>query len=193
MAAVEAGSFGRAVGDGWPLGVVLVVGVALAASVGVTPPSGVGLAGRLGLVGWLLGITAIATVDLREHRIPNRMVAGLAAATVLGLAVAVAGGGAGAERAGRVVLGAVAVGAVLLALNLASGGAVGMGDVKLSVPAALVVLWFGAGTAWVALAATVLPAACVVAGRAVLGRVQGPLPLAPFIAVGTGLALVAHP
>lgn len=135
---------------------------------------------RLALCGGTLA--AAAVVDLREHRIPNRLV--LPAALGCFLLAAVAGVGVASLAIGLAVV------AGLLALALARPQALGMGDVKL----ALLVVAALDGRAVEALALGLVLAALV--GLVLLvryGRTAGKraLPLAPFIATGSLLALLA--
>jgi leader peptidase (prepilin peptidase)/N-methyltransferase len=138
----------------------------------------VGLA-RLAMCGAALG--AIASIDLAEHRAPNRIVLPTAAACA---ALSAVGGVSVAA-----LLGGVAIGGVLLLIALAWPAALGMGDVKLAL---LIVLSLD-GDALRALTAGLLLAA--VAGVVVIarhGRAAGrrALPLAPFLAIGSLLALL---
>lgn len=135
---------------------------------------------RLALCGGTLA--AAAVVDLREHRIPNRLV--LPAAAGCFVLAAVAGVGVASLAIGLAVV------AGLLALALARPQALGMGDVKL----ALLVVAALDGRAVEALALGLVLAALV--GLVLLvryGRTAGKraLPLAPFIATGSLLALLA--
>jgi leader peptidase (prepilin peptidase) / N-methyltransferase len=131
---------------------------------------------RLAVVG--AALAAAAVIDLREHRIPNRIV--LPAAAVC------------AVLAGPTTLRhsftALALVAVLLLLALAQPAALGMGDIKAALLIALALgvaavpaLVIGLGLAAVAGAALMLRH-----GRSALTTV---LPLAPFLAVGAALAL----
>jgi leader peptidase (prepilin peptidase)/N-methyltransferase len=131
---------------------------------------------RLAAVG--AALAAAAVIDLREHRIPNRIVlpASAACAPLAGPATL------------RHSLGALAIVAVLLLLAVAQPAALGMGDVKQALLIA------------VALGAAAVPAlligfgmAAAVGGTLVLGHGRSALatalPLAPFLAAGTALAL----
>jgi leader peptidase (prepilin peptidase)/N-methyltransferase len=133
---------------------------------------------RLSLCGGALGLAA--TIDLAEHRIPNRVVLPAAATCA---ALTFAGGGA------LVALGGLALVALLLAFSLARPAALGMGDVKLallvafgldgSAPTALLL-----GFALAALAGLLL---LVVRGRQAWRRA---LPLAPFLGTCAFAALL---
>jgi leader peptidase (prepilin peptidase)/N-methyltransferase len=133
----------------------------------------------LGVCGAALGATA--SIDLAEHRVPNRIVLPAAAACA---ALSAVGGVSVAA-----LLGGVAIVGVLLLIALAWPAALGMGDVKLAL---LIVLSLD-GDALRALTAGLLLAA--VAGVVLIarhGRAAGrrALPLAPFLAVGSLLALL---
>ncbi len=132
---------------------------------------------RLAVFGAAVG--ALALVDLREQRIPNRIV--LPAACVCALLA-----GPAALRAG---LPALAVVGGLLVLALARPAALGMGDVK---EALLVAVALGTLAATALLVGLILAAAAAVVltlrrGRAAL---EAALPLAPFLAAGAALALL---
>jgi len=157
----------------------------LLACVGATalPLAGAGtdpvVVARLSLCGAALG--AIAAVDLAEHRVPNRVV--LPAAAACAALSAIGGISAAALLTGLAIVG------VLLLLALARPAALGMGDVKLAL---LVVVGLD-GEASRALAAGLILAA--LAGLLVItrsGRAAGhtALPLAPFLALGSLLALL---
>lgn len=133
---------------------------------------------RLAVAGATLG--ACAAIDLTEHRIPNRLVlpaAGICA--VLNLAAGISA----PTVAGLVIL------AILLVLGLAAPSALGMGDIKLML---VIVL----GLKQDALRALVL--GLMIAGLAATGVLimQGrqarhkSLPLAPFLALGSLLAVL---
>jgi leader peptidase (prepilin peptidase) / N-methyltransferase len=135
---------------------------------------------RLALLGAALG--ALADSDLTERRIPNRIIVPAAAACA---ALTVAAGTASFALVEGLVL-VVA----LLAFSLARHEALGMGDVKLAL---LLVLGLD-GRAPLAL----LIALALAGGFGLLlivrhGRAAGTrhLPLAPFFAAGTLLALLA--
>jgi leader peptidase (prepilin peptidase) / N-methyltransferase len=134
---------------------------------------------RLGLLGAALG--ALVASDLTERRIPNRIVVPAAAAcAVLSAAVGIAT---------FALAEGLALVAALLALSLARPEAFGMGDVKLAL---LLVLGLDGRAPLALLIALALAAGL---GLVVILR-HGPtarsrrLPLAPFFAAGTLLALL---
>lgn len=171
---------------------------------------GIGAAVAAGLAGWglagagtVLAVTGgagaalavlLAAVDLRTHRLPDRLVAALAAVLAAGLLLA----GATAEgwpALGRAVLAAGASGTGYLTLALLRTGGLGLGDVKLGAVLGAWLGWFGwpavlAG----ALAAFVLGGAfttvLLLTGRA--GR-SSPVAFGPWLllgaAAGTALAV----
>ncbi|MGH2941308.1 MAG: prepilin peptidase [Solirubrobacteraceae bacterium] len=124
---------------------------------------------------------AITSIDLAQNRVPNRIVLPATAACVALSAVD------GVSAAA--LLGGLAIVGVLLLIALAWPAALGMGDVKL----ALLITAGLDGDASRALAAGLLLAA--ITGVAVIarhGRAAGrrALPLAPFLAAGSLLALL---
>jgi leader peptidase (prepilin peptidase) / N-methyltransferase len=131
---------------------------------------------RLALFGAALGV--IAAIDLREYRIPNRVVLPATA-----LCAALAG-----PVALRHSLPALALVAVLLVFAFVQPAALGMGDVK---QALLIALALGAAATSAlllgfALAAFVGIALTIQRGRRALDTA---LPLAPFLAAGATIAL----
>lgn len=74
---------------------------------------------------------ALAWVDARTHRLPNRLVAALALTTLSALLAGCLLAGQ-PDRAGRAALAGLATGALFLALHLAAPSGLGFGDVKLA-------------------------------------------------------------
>jgi leader peptidase (prepilin peptidase) / N-methyltransferase len=140
---------------------------------------GVPAVARLAVLGGALGILVL--YDVRERRIPNRVVGpAILACSVLSIVEGV--------RASGVAGGAVLVAVILLAA-LARPAWVGMGDAKLAVlllaglhGATPLALLFG-----VELAAVIALAVALRRGRIALAA---SLPLAPFMAAGSLLALL---
>lgn len=134
---------------------------------------------RVSVLGAALG--ALICVDMAEHRIPNRIVvpATLVCAVLLFL-----------DDVQMDLLGGIAVVTLILVLSLFWPASFGMGDVKLAL---LVVAGLG-GVAAQALAVGIVLAALVGVllilrdGRSAGGRA---LPLAPFVAAGAALAMLA--
>jgi leader peptidase (prepilin peptidase)/N-methyltransferase len=146
------------------------------------PVTAVVLAVWVGVAAWL------SAIDLRERRLPNRIVGPLAVAVVL----TVIGAGVLTDELGRggraLTVGAVAF-VVCLAANLAGG--MGMGDVKYAFPLFATVGWFGREAVAAAVLVTTLAGA--VAGAAVLVMGLGRrfrLPYGPFMSLGLVAGLV---
>lgn len=142
-----------------------------------------------------LALGSLAVIDLREHRLPNRIVVPLAAVGLVGLSAA----SLLQQRPAR-MLGAVGCMAVLLAVFFAITlvGPMGYGDVKLAAVLGLYLGWLGGvrtvylafvvGSLAAALFGVAVIAACRVRGRAWRGR---SLPYGPFLVFGTLVALAA--
>ncbi|GAA2451303.1 prepilin peptidase [Agromyces soli] len=141
--------------------------------------------------------TVLAVVDALEHRLPNAVLgpAGLAVATLLGVAAALDATGAGPRNALSAAVGAAVLFALFLAVALVSPRAMGMGDVKL---AALVggVLGWGGLTSWATgVFAMFLLGGLVAVVGLLLRRVPagGAIPFGPAMLAGALLAVVAVP
>jgi leader peptidase (prepilin peptidase) / N-methyltransferase len=131
-----------------------------------------------------IAMLAVVTVtDLRERRIPNRV---LAAAVVLGLPLLALGDPGG--LLGRLAA-AAAAGAIFLALALARPGGFGLGDVKLI---AAMGLFLGPAILAAVLIALLAGSLWGVALFIRHGRVAAKLtlPFGPFLALGALVALV---
>lgn len=128
----------------------------------------------------------LVVVDIREHRLPNRLT-GAGAIGVLGYA-------ASTGSSSRAVLGGALLAALYLAVHLAAPAAFGAGDVKLAVGLGAVAAMDGA-QAWV-WSALLAPLSTAVVGLAVLGlrgnRSFGgtPVPHGPSMCAATVFALV---
>lgn len=91
---------------------------------------------------WIAFGVALIRVDLREFRLPNRLVLGLLAFTILWLTA----GSAIDNHWTALKRGFVALGIMVIfygALYLLSRGEVGLGDVKLSAPIGMLAGYFG--------------------------------------------------
>lgn len=134
---------------------------------------------RLGVLGSALA--AAAVFDLVERRIPNRLLLPAGAGCC---ALTLAGGGAGADLAVP-----LAVVVCLVAVSLAQPQALGMGDAKLALLIALGLDGHATDALMLGLFCAALAGAVVLLreGRAAGGR---SLPLAPFLATGSLLALL---
>lgn len=86
----------------------------------------------------------LAVIDLREHRLPNRLVVPLAGAVTGGLLIGLIADLIGGDGPGRAV-GALAIGVVTAAVLLVGHltGGVGMGDVKYGYVAGATLGWVG--------------------------------------------------
>ena len=117
----------------------------------------------LALLGFLTLSLPLALIDLRERRLPDRLV--LPAYPSLGLLLFLA---AIEEDAWPKLLGAFACSVWLFAsyllLRLINPAGLGGGDVKLAAPIGLLIGWFGWQSLWVATAATFIAAACFAVG-----------------------------
>ncbi len=135
--------------------------------------------GRLAVLGAAVG--ALVPYDLAEHRIPNRIV--LPAAALCG-ALSIADG----VRAGNLLVGAALL-VLLLAVSLARPALLGMGDVKLAL---LMLCALHAATPRALGLAVELYAliALVIVLRRGRAAFTVSLPMAPFMAAGSLLALL---
>jgi leader peptidase (prepilin peptidase)/N-methyltransferase len=167
----------------------LALGAGLAVAVGTGPTL---------LLPPLLFLTGIgswlAVLDLRTHRLPDRIV--LSAYPVLLALLGFAAVGTGQPaRLGSAVIGGLALAGAYVGLALAGPpGGLGLGDVKLAGLLGLLAGWFGL-LVWVtALVAPFLLAApvAVVALWRARGRPSPPLPLGPFMLAGCLLAVLGR-
>jgi leader peptidase (prepilin peptidase) / N-methyltransferase len=155
---------------------VAIAGAALFASIGVLTGGTQLTLARLAVCG--AALAAAALIDLREHRIPNRIVLPAAAAcALLGLDTL------------RHSLSALALVGLLLVLALVQPAALGMGDVK---GAFLVAIALGAAATPALLLGLALAALTGIALTLSEGRtaLASALPLAPFFAAGATIALL---
>jgi leader peptidase (prepilin peptidase)/N-methyltransferase len=140
----------------------------------------------------VLAVAAVllAVVDLEHQLLPNRvLLPALAAGAVLLLGAAAAEGAWGAL--GRAVLGAAVLFLVFLALALISPGGLGMGDVKLAALLGLHLGWVSWSAVLVGPVAAFVVQALVALVLLAARRVQrsSALPFGPAMLVGAGLAL----
>jgi leader peptidase (prepilin peptidase) / N-methyltransferase len=155
---------------------VAIAGAALFASIGVLTGGTQLTLARLAVCG--AALAAAALIDLREHRIPNRIVLPAAAAcALLGLDTL------------RQSLSALALVGLLLVLALVQPAALGMGDVK---GAFLVAIALGTAATPALLLGLALAALTGIALTLREGRtaLASALPLAPFFAAGATIALL---
>lgn len=136
----------------------------------------------------VLSAWKLSSIDIREHRLPNRIVGPLAAgaaAMIIGL-----GAFSDGERAIEAVVFAVCVFGILLALHVVAN--LGMGDVKCAVPFYLLLGWFGADAVRTSILTAVVAAGAVgaiVAIRQSDSRIT--IPFGPFMSLGLVIG-VAH-
>jgi leader peptidase (prepilin peptidase)/N-methyltransferase len=134
----------------------------------------------------LVGLVPAAYVDVRERRLPDRLV-GAAGATVLAVAVLGAVLANASTDVAAVAGGATVAALPLLALHLVSPSSMGFGDVK-----AAAVLGAALGVADPALAVVALAlAAGIGAAVGIVRRVQD-IAFGPFLVLGGWLAVVTH-
>ncbi|MET9933759.1 MULTISPECIES: prepilin peptidase [unclassified Streptomyces] len=157
---------------------------ALAASAGFRPELGV----------WLLCApfaVLLATVDLRVHRLPDRLTLPLAVLVPLLLgAAALLPGAAGSF--GHALLGGLALGAAYFLLFVINPNGMGFGDVKLALPLGALLGWYG----WTVLFAGAF-AGFLLGGAYGLGLVllrkadrKSAIPFGPFMIGGALLGLL---
>ncbi len=133
---------------------------------------------------------AIAVVDIQEHRIPNRMVAVLAAGTTVGLIAEAFTTGEWARSLGSVGAG-LAGSAIALLLHVVSRGGLGMGDVKLMFPVVALLSRFGVDAVFTAYAVAVLAMSLALGTSLIIRRQRREVPLAlgPYLVAGSAAAL----
>ncbi|CAL8979793.1 hypothetical protein PROP_02931 [Propionicimonas sp. T2.31MG-18] len=128
----------------------------------------------------------LAAVDFDVLRLPNRVLAPTAAATLL----AVVGLTVATQDWMTLMLptvASVATGGVFAAVHLATKGGIGFGDVKLATTISLAVGPFGAGAVWLSLLAGSV--AALVWAKATRGL--GPIPCGPWLLFGAWAAAIA--
>lgn len=137
-----------------------------------------------------LGVAA-AYVDLREHRLPDRLTypAFAVGALVLAMAAAVSGSW---EAFGRSVLGAAAFIAFLFVLALIRPADLGLGDVKLAGSLGLVLGWLSWGHVVAGIFLGFLLGGLFSAGLLAARRAarRTAIPLGPFLLAGALVAVV---
>lgn len=141
----------------------------------------------LGLVAMTMVSARLASIDFREHRLPNRIVGRLAVGATAGVVlVAVRDGDLG--RAQDAVVAGLACCAILVVLSLAGG--IGMGDAKYGYCIALVLAWFGWPSAQLAILVTVASSAIVAAGIVILRVGRGRMAYGPYMVLGLVAGLI---
>lgn len=149
-----------------------------------------------GVAAFTVGGAALSVVDLRSHRLPDRLVLATGG-LVVGLFVAAAWTSGDLAALGRAGLGAILVCAAFFALALVRPGDLGLGDVKLAALVGFVSAWGGWSVVALALFGTFALAGGVAGALLLTGRGtrRTQLPLGPFmiastlVAVGMGEAM----
>lgn len=137
-----------------------------------------------------LGV-AISYIDVREHRLPDWLTLHAFGVAAIGLLAAPSISGEWGQY-GRAWLGAAAVSALFLALALVRPSDLGMGDVKLSASAGMLLGWVGwdtvvVGVFFAFLIGGLVGLTLILARRA---NRRTALPFGPFILAGSLLALL---
>lgn len=127
----------------------------------------------------------LSVVDLREHRLPNRLVAQLTVALAVVMGAAIAAGDSRSTRSIATVSASYV--ATHTAVYLASRGQFGMGDVKFSLPLGMLIGWYAPG-AWTVSAMLSFALAAVVSVTLVATRA---ISLRSRIAFGPYMAAAA--
>ncbi|MFI8825947.1 prepilin peptidase [Streptomyces sp. NPDC053431] len=146
------------------------------------------------LLVWLLAApfgTLLACVDVRVHRLPDRLTLPLAAVLPLLLAVAAALPYAAGSWI-HSLLGAAALGGGYLVLFLLHPNGMGFGDVKLAVPLGAALGWYGWGVLFLGAFAGFLLGALYGLGLLLTRRARRgtAIPFGPFMIVGALLGLL---
>lgn len=133
---------------------------------------------------------ALAIIDIRTHRLPNRLVA-VGGITGLVLLVAAALTSSRMDALIRALLAALVLFAAYLMLRMLSAGGVGAGDVKLAAVIGLYLGWLGWGSVLVATLAGfvlggVFAAAMMLARRA---DRRTAIPFGPWMLAGAWVAI----
>ena len=131
-------------------------------------------------------------IDIREHRLPNRIVAPLAGGLLVLAVLATLASGSIAELS-RAVAGSLILGCFYLVLRAASRRALGGGDVKLAVPIGFLLAWDGwipliAGGGLAFILGGIWSILILVTRR---GTARTPIAFGPFMVLGAlvGLAI----
>ena len=143
---------------------------------------------------WGIAGTALVVIDIRTHRLPNRIVFSLYPLVVLALALAGALGGLGSWT--QALMGAgiwfLLLGAVWL---VTSGKAMGFGDVKLAPLLGLSLGWFGWEIATVGVICAWFLGGIYAGLLILIGRAQRSSAIAfgPFLIAGFWIAVALGP
>lgn len=165
----------------------LATAAALAVAAGVLGPRP-----ELIAFGWLAVVgVALCAIDVRTHRLPNRLIYPAYAAVLISFLSGVLAG-TDPARLGRSLLGTLALGGCYLLLALIAPGQLGLGDVKLAGLLGLALAWagwrallFGGCLAFLLSAGTSL---LLLATRRI--TLKSAIPFGPFMLAGAALALL---
>ncbi|GAA2958779.1 A24 family peptidase [Microbacterium schleiferi] len=133
---------------------------------------------------------ALAIIDIRSHRLPNRLVA-LAGASGLVLLAGAAVTGGGIDALLRSLLAALALFAAYLALRMLSAGGVGGGDIKLAAVIGLYLGWLGWGSVLVGTLAGFVLGGLFAAAMLLIRRAKRrtAIPFGPWMIAGAWVAI----
>ncbi len=134
--------------------------------------------------GLAIAVRAVTT-DIREHRLPNRLVLALAVVGAVGLGGTLLATG---SIPARLALGAVVFAGPLALANLASPASVGFGDVKFAAALGLYVSWFDPWAGAIALVAALI-AAWPQSIIQVVRRTSSTVALGPYLLIGSAVAV----
>ncbi|MGJ9373650.1 prepilin peptidase [Nesterenkonia sp. CF4.4] len=150
-----------------------------------------GLLLLLGGVAFAVCALALSFIDLREHRLPNRILYPWAGIT-LGLLMPSALLLGEPWAALRALAAGLVWGGLFLLVRLAAPPALGMGDVKLAVVLGLYTGFVSWDTVLAAVVLSFLLGGMVSAGLLISGRgtAKTAVPFGPFLLVGTAIALM---
>lgn len=132
----------------------------------------------------------LAIIDIRTHRLPNRLVA-LTGATGLVLLIAAALTGGNVEDLTRALIAAVVLFLAYLVLRMLSAGGVGGGDVKLAAVIGLHLGWLGWGSVLVGTLAGFVLGGVFAAGMMLTRRAdrRTAIPFGPWMIAGAWVAI----
>lgn len=133
---------------------------------------------------------ALAIIDIRSHRLPNRLVASVGV-TGLVLLVAAALTGSRTDALIRALLAALALFAAYLVLRMLSAGGVGGGDVKLAAVIGLYLGWLGWGSVLVGTLAGFVLGGVFAAGMLLTRHAdrRTAIPFGPWMLAGAWVAI----
>ena len=133
----------------------------------------------------------LAIIDIRTHRLPNRLVATVGVTGVV-LLVAAALTGSRMDALIRALLAALVLFVAYLVLRMLSAGGVGGGDVKLAAVIGLHLGWVGGGSVLVGTLAGFVLGGVFAAGMLLARRAdrRSAIPFGPWMLAGAWVAIV---